>query len=72
MFRREPLTLRETQRHSKNLKFKKKVENSIPCGYIGIPEDVSPVVFNVMFKGRKVYHGSRYKNRWWNELVKGK
>lgn len=27
-----------------DLEFRKKVENSIPCGYIGEPEDISPAV----------------------------
>lgn len=44
-----------------NLKFKKKVENSIPCGYIGIPEDVTPVVLMLCSKEGRYITGADIK-----------
>lgn len=44
-----------------NKEFRQKVENSIPCGYIGEPEDISPAVLLLCSDGGRYITGSEIK-----------
>ena len=53
-----------TPRNAKDLsdaEFRQKVENSIPCGYIGKPEDVSPAVLLLCSEESRYITGSDLK-----------
>ena len=54
----------ETPRNTEafmNSDFRKKVENSIPCGYIGEPEDISPAVLLLCSDEGRYITGSEIK-----------